>query len=225
MRKVYTPPPFHSLSPLALFCALIISVLIFLVLPFTQMFSGVRKEITYLRQVQIALPPPPPPMKQPQVEEKREEVRPELKETLKPLTLSQLEVALNPGTGGATMDADFAFNFGTALGADGRPDVVEEMKIFQLAELDKEPQVIFQAEPLYPMRLLRDRIGGTVVIRFVVDEKGAVTQARVHQLSGYRELDQAALNAVLKYKFSPGIKDSKPVRAWFDVPITFKATR
>jgi protein TonB len=222
MRRIYTPPHLGRFTTAPMAAAAAITLLIFMILPFTQMLSNVQKTILTIRQIEIALPPPPPPPKQPPPEEQKREEKPEMKDKLKPLTLAQLEVALNPGTGGA-LAGDFGFGFGgfevTA------EDVMREMKIFQLSEVDKEPQILYQAQPNYPPRLYRDRIGGTVVILFVVDENGNVTMARVRQSSRTGELDEAAMAAVRKFKFSPGIKDGRPVPVWFEVPIVFNPTR
>lgn len=200
--------------------ALGITAGVFLILPLTQLMSHAqRRGILSLRQVDVVQPPPPPP---PQREEKeQQEVKPELRDAPKPLTLSQLELALNPGAG-ADAASDFAFAFSFKEGQ-GMAGALEEMKIFQLSEVDKEPQLIYQAEVNYPPKLLRDRVRGTVVILFVVDETGAVMNPRVKQGSTYREFEQAAMDSVMKYKFTPGIKDGRPVRVWYEVPIVFQA--
>lgn len=198
--------------------ALAMTLLVFLILPFTQLFSNVSRDILELRRVEVVLPPPPPPPPKPPPEEKKPEEKPELQEKPKPLTLSQLEVALNVGTGGA-LEGDFGLGFGLV------PNAIEEMKIFELSEVDKEPQLVYQAEVNYPMKLLRERVGGSVTILFVVDESGSVRDARVKQTTGVHELEKAAMDAVMKYKFTPGIKDGQPVRTWFEIPMTFAPPR
>jgi protein TonB len=218
MRTVYNPPHFPRTSAAPVLGAVIATLILFLILPFTQLFSNVRREIVLLRPLEVVIPPPPPPPKQPP-EEKKPEEKPELKEKPKPLTLSQLELALNPGVGGA-LEGDFGLGFAASA-----PDVVEEMKIFELFEVDKEPQLLYQAQPLYPARLAREKIGGTVVIQFVVDEHGNVTSPQFKERSSRRELDEAAMASVLKYKFSPGIKDGRPVRVRYEVPIVFDPHR
>jgi protein TonB len=215
MRKVYTPPHLASRNPAPIVGALGLTLLMFLILPFTQLFSHVQREILQLRQIEVVLPPPPPPPRQPPPEEKKPEEKPELKDKPKPLNLSQLELVLNPGTGGA-LEGDFGLGFEMA------PNVVEEMKIFELSEVDKEPQLIFQAQPTYPPRAYRERAQGTVIVQFVVDVDGSVFNVAVKQRSSSRDLDEAALNSVMRYKFTPGIKDGQPVRVKYEVPVTFK---
>ena len=197
--------------------SLVITLLIFMILPFTQIFSSMSRRLELIRPVEVAMPPPPPP-KEPPPEEKKPEEKPEMKEKIKPLTLSQLELILNPGTGGA-LEGDFGLDFGLV------PDTIEEMKIFELYEVDKEPQLVYEPMPLYPAKLYRDRVEGSVTIVFVVDERGNVTSPHVTRRSGYREFDDAALTAVSKYKFTPGIKDGQPVRVRYERTITFTPTR
>lgn len=217
MRKVYTPPELTHSYPLQIALALGITALIFLVLPLTQLFGSLRKELLILRPVEIVIPPPPPP-KEPPPEEKKEQQKPELKEKPRPLTLSQLELVLNPGTGGA-LEGDFGLGFSLA------PDTIAEMKIFELHEVDKEPQPIHEPLPNYPIKLYRERVRGSVVLTFVVDENGAVGNVQIKQSSTYREFDQAALSAVSQWKFTPGIKDGQPVRTRFEQEFTFDPTR
>jgi protein TonB len=217
MRKVYTPPQLPSRNPAPVLGALGLTLAMFLVLPFTQLFSHVQREILQLRQIEVVLPPPPPPPKQPPPEEKKPEDKPELKEKPKPLTLSQLELVLNPGTGGA-LQGDFGFGGFETMG----PNVVEEMKIFELSEVDKEPELIYQPQPMYPARPYRERIGGTTVVLLVVDSDGSVMRANVSRSSGNSELDDAAVKSVLQYKFTPGVKDGQPVRVKREVSVTFR---
>jgi protein TonB len=212
MRKVYAGPEVTTDFPSALLGSLLLTVLIFMMLHFVPTFTKdrviIRDPPPWLRPV------PPQPPKQPPPEQKKPEEKPKLKEKLQPLTLSQLEIALNPGVGGA-LEGDFGLRFGAVA-----PNTIEEM-IFALSDVDKEPVAIYQPQPNYPINLYRAKIGGTVSILFVVNQDGTVSSARVQQTSGRRELDDAALAAVMKYKFTPGIKDGQPVKTWFTVPITF----
>ena len=71
--------------------------------------------------------------------------------------------------------------------------------------------------PLYPGMAQRNKYQGTVTIDLSVDAQGNVTEAKVQKTSGFRILDEAALEVVkTRWKFPPG-----PVRRYI-WPCTFE---
>lgn len=76
-------------------------------------------------------------------------------------------------------------------------------------------------EEEYPP-LVRDAgIGGTVTVWFFVDETGTVRNTRLNESSGHQALDEAALRAAARIRFSAALNRDKPVPAWISLPITF----
>ena len=55
----------------------------------------------------------------------------------------------------------------------------------------------------------------------LVGADGSVQDVKIDQSSGYRDLDRAALEAVRKWKFNPGLTDGKPSGGWVKVPMQF----
>ena len=74
--------------------------------------------------------------------------------------------------------------------------------------------------PKYPKEPFDNRIEGTVEIRFVIDEKGRVTEPTV--VKSIPGLDKAALDCVKKWKFTPARKQGRPVKATALAPISFR---
>jgi TonB family protein len=73
----------------------------------------------------------------------------------------------------------------------------------------------------YPA-LLRDAgIGGTVLVWFFIDEEGRLLRTQVHESSGHRALDAAALKVADVIRFSPALNRDKHVPVWISLPITF----
>jgi len=74
----------------------------------------------------------------------------------------------------------------------------------------------------YPQYALRNRISGVVLVKFVVEKDGSVDNAEI-MASCFPVLDNEALRA-MKYlpKWKPGMSQGKPVRCFFQVPITFR---
>ena len=74
----------------------------------------------------------------------------------------------------------------------------------------------------YPASARQKKITGRVIIQFVVEKDGSITEAKVMK-SVAPELDAEALRIVNSMpKWNPGIKDGKPVRVRFKLPISFK---
>ena len=74
----------------------------------------------------------------------------------------------------------------------------------------------------YPEEELDAGIQGTVYVRFIVDKKGAVRDVTV--IRGVNpNLDAEAVRAVKAMpNWSPGMKDGKPVKVRFTLPVSFK---
>lgn len=75
--------------------------------------------------------------------------------------------------------------------------------------------------PPYPAASKHKKETGTVVVRVVISEQGTVMEATIRQSSGFSALDEAALNAVRRYRFSPTIRDGRPVTAAGSIAMPF----
>jgi periplasmic protein TonB len=90
-----------------------------------------------------------------------------------------------------------------------------------LPEDDYRPaQLLTGKRPQYPAKAARNRIAGTVVVRFEVDEDGKVKKARISR--GIEELNNAALEAVRAWKFKPAVKAGQKVQVTLEAPVTFE---
>lgn len=101
-------------------------------------------------------------------------------------------------------------------GTDGRP-------IFRLGDLDAMPRAKVQVSPEYPFALRQAGIEGSVNVEFDVDATGRVVSARVLN-STNRDFEDAAVRAVLKWRFEPGRRHGKAVPFRMIVPIGFTVT-
>lgn len=103
---------------------------------------------------------------------------------------------------------------------------------FEEAILTKDPELIGGKELMetliklniqYPQKAKDKLIGGTVLISVVIDEKGSIEDAFVHEGIGGGCNDEAlrAVRLMDKVGFEPGEIDGQPVTVKFDIPITF----
>jgi protein TonB len=81
-----------------------------------------------------------------------------------------------------------------------------------------------RVEPMYPSASRRAGEEGTVRLKVLVDEKGRPHDVTVANSSGFARLDQAAMEAVRKWRFVAATDGSKAISAWTQVAITFRLT-
>ena len=74
----------------------------------------------------------------------------------------------------------------------------------------------------YPEILARAGITGRVVLKAVVDESGKVNGAEVVESSTQPAFDDAALNAVMKWRYKPALKNGKPLKVFLNIVVSFE---
>jgi TonB family protein len=82
-----------------------------------------------------------------------------------------------------------------------------------------ESRLIRKVEPIYPELAKRARVMGRVVLKITVDEAGNVSDIRVS--SGHPLLNEAAVNAVSQWKYSPMLLNGEPVPVIASVTVLF----
>jgi periplasmic protein TonB len=83
------------------------------------------------------------------------------------------------------------------------------------------PSILFKVEPEYSEEARKAKFQGTVLLFVVVDEKGNPRDIKILRPLGLG-LDQKAVEAVEKWKFSPGKKDGKPVPVQAQIEVNFR---
>jgi protein TonB len=75
--------------------------------------------------------------------------------------------------------------------------------------------------PAYPERAVALGLEGEVIVRAFVAAPGRPGEVIVHESSGHRWLDEAALAAVERWQFAPPLIDGRETAAWVEIPIPF----
>jgi len=83
------------------------------------------------------------------------------------------------------------------------------------------PKVLHRERAEYPRAMLNSRLRGEVLLEFVVDKNGLVKNPVVKQ-SNNPGFDEAAIEALTKWKFEPGSVGGEPVNAKMQLPIIFE---
>jgi periplasmic protein TonB len=86
------------------------------------------------------------------------------------------------------------------------------------AQVDSRPEILFEVKIPYPEQAKHAAIEGDVVLSIDLDETGRVTAAKVLRGPGYG-LNEAARDAIFKWKFKPATKNGAPTAT--TVPFTY----
>ena len=84
------------------------------------------------------------------------------------------------------------------------------------------PRGGYQYLPSYPSSARRLGIQGTTLLQVLVSDDGRVSDVIVKQSAGHPDLDQAAVNAVRRWRFEPARRGVEPVAMWVQLPFEFR---
>ena len=110
-------------------------------------------------------------------------------------------------------------------GQSGTPPATQhEQKLTQTGPLRiggqvKAPERLKYVAPAYPAAALEARVSGTVIIEATIGTDGSVTEA--HVIRSIALLDQAALDAVRQWKYTPTTLNGVPVPVIMTVTVNF----
>lgn len=87
-------------------------------------------------------------------------------------------------------------------------------------DVDKMPLIVKSFKPHYPTIAKMKGEEGKVYVKVYVNAEGK-PQGAVILKSDNEIFNQPSIDAVAKFKFSPAIKDNKPVGAWVVLPFKY----
>jgi len=87
-------------------------------------------------------------------------------------------------------------------------------------QVDKPPQIVKSAAPIYPELAKRAGVEGKVFLKIFVDSLGNPIKAIIIK-SDNNVFNQVSIDAAMKYKFTPAIKDKKPIGIWVVIPFMY----
>jgi protein TonB len=209
----------EAIGPRQRFASLVLgtvfAVALFVLMALAQMMGRVRPPemavdenlIAYVPpEIQeIKEEPPPPPEEEEPPPEQLEQEPPQL-------SLDQLDIALNPGTGGALV-GDFSM---PVIGTSFRDLGTEEFVDF--SNLDQVPRPIGVSGFNFPRRLRREPASGRIVLLLKLNEDGEVLDVQIDS-SNLPSFDSFVLNEVRRWKFTPPTQNGRPVKAKARLPI------
>ena len=87
-------------------------------------------------------------------------------------------------------------------------------------QFDQAPRPLRTPPPEYPAELLSQRVSGAVLLRIIVDDRGAVRESEIIKSSDPAFV-QPSLAAVRKWRFDPARKDGAAVWVSIQLPLSF----
>ena len=217
MSRIYQSLRIRSILIRSSLLGVFATLLIFVAIPLTHLMTDYEQPPENIEEWLVATPPPPPEDEEPPPPPEEEEPPPELESEPPPITLEQLDVILNPGTGSTgLMAGDFALPH---LRQVNQQDL-GSLEIFEIGDLDQLPQPRRQMPPVFPPNALRMGLNGRVLLEFIITTEGRVINAKVINSSD-PIFESYAIDAVRKWLFTPGEKDGKKVNTRTRVPIPF----
>ncbi len=124
-----------------------------------------------------------------------------------------------------------ACNFGTDEKSDAENNVVRIEHVpdedVQFIPYDTPPSPIGGTDAIlkniiYPEKAKLAELEGTVIIQAFVSEKGEVTKCKIMKSIPNSGLDEAAIDAVTKTKFTPAKQNNKDIGVWIALPVVFR---
>ncbi|MCK4940843.1 energy transducer TonB [candidate division WOR-3 bacterium] len=97
-----------------------------------------------------------------------------------------------------------------------------DIEIVPYYKVEVKPKPILQQKPRYPDLARRAGIEGQTVVKALVDIDGSVMDVQILKSSGNQMLDEAALSAARRWRFSPAKQRDKFVRVYVSIPIKFR---
>lgn len=213
--RTYRPPTARGELSLSLLLGAGFAAALFVLLALAQMLGKVELPDRGLEESTLAYRPPE--LEQIEEEPPPEEEEPppeELEEEPPQLSLDQLDIALNPGTG--SLAGDFGMpKLGGPEGDLGTGDFVD------FSSLDQMPRPVGAVGFNFPPRLRKEKVDGKIVLLLQLSPEGEVLDAQVES-STLPRFNDVVTSQVKRWKFTPPTKQGTPVRAQARFPIPIR---
>jgi TonB family protein len=109
-----------------------------------------------------------------------------------------------------------------------RPVDLDELparRIFSRNEVDQRPMVVYRVTPKFSDQRVSKMATPRVGLLLVVNSDGSVGDVQVMRGSGEEDFDQAIIEAIREWRFSPAILKGRKVRCWVEQMVSVKMSR
>jgi len=220
-------------------------ILLFITPKIISLIQGALPEDEVVKQVEVAIQPPPPvdpktpppppveppPPKQDQVKFPPPIVKPDVEvRDQEPPQIEDLKKA-DPGQKTIAGDPDAEIVITAPVGEGPKQAaVVEDTKVYDFVSIETPPSFPGGIEKFYayvgksikyPPMAAENNIQGKVFLSFVVEKNGQLTDIHVDRKLGGGTDEEAVRVLKASPRWTPGIQNGKPVRVKYNIPISF----
>jgi len=200
--------PYSQLQPPLLAGCLTLGL--FLALPYVHVVDPPTEFALPLIAMERTDWPTPPPLPLPEREAPDPETTPLISpEWIPPQApVTPLKAVLDFDLGLTDVGGNFALNFSVDA-ASGFAAL--EGAIFEASDVDAIPQPLVQLRPIYPAQARMRHLEGEVVVEFVVSPEGRPESISILSSEPGSVFCNAAVRAIERWRFSPGMRGGNPV--------------
>ena len=208
------PESFHHVQ--VAIGSVVLTLGIYLTLPFTQFLAKELEPQVQLTPVDYVEPPPKPvsedipPIEEPPTTPPKPEL--DVPPPEKP-ALAALNVDLNIGPSYAAPGFNLT-GFGVA------PDI-DDIGVFELTDLDGTPRCIRRGKLIYPNELKRFKLSGEVRLLILIRKDGTVKVESVNK-SDHPSFERSAFKAAETSLYETPLRKGEPVSVRFILPVKFE---
>jgi protein TonB len=94
---------------------------------------------------------------------------------------------------------------------------------YSTRELDVRPGIMTRVEPEYPEAAARRFLSGSVRLQLYIEADGRVSRVEILRADPPGYFEESAMRAFGAARFSPGMKDGRPVAAQMTLEVSFDA--
>jgi protein TonB len=179
--------------------------------------------------VSARLPDPPAPLRPPSPRTPspdaapltpQDSILPETPRPVEPIGPMDFDVAGDPNGGGVVPGSMVV---GDPLPPPPRPEPPAPRQAHRVGGDIRPPRKVQDVTPRYPPIAREAGVEGLVILEATISEDGAVQNVRV--LRGQPLLDQAAVDAVRQWRFTPTLLNGQPVPVVMTVTVSFTLNR
>lgn len=86
---------------------------------------------------------------------------------------------------------------------------------------DVLPEPVIQFKPEYPELAREAGVEGLVIVHALIGVEGRVIRVELDEKRSVPLLDRTALEAAMKWRFTPALANGHPVKVWYAIPFKF----
>jgi len=212
-RRTYQPPKAEKELRVSILLGLAFSLGLFVLMALAQVMGDVDRSDDKIVEDLQAFQAPELEVVEEEEPPPEEEEPPELEEEPPQLSLDQLDIALNPGTGG-DLTGDFGMPSFASL-KDMSADFLD------FSQLDQTPRPVGVFGFNFPRHLLKEKAKGRIVLLIKLSSQGEVLDVDIHS-SNLPRFNDFVVKEVSGWKFTPPTQNGKPVNAVARLPIPIR---